>query len=307
MALLFEDAVFIQKVTNYLYNQREDAGKSKTCIFLGNPGCNLTYLTYNKLLEKLGISPHITIKEKTSDERIDIKDFFRSLGFQNLKSLDYSDYESADIIHNLNNLDLPKEHHSVANLIYDTGTLEHCFNIPNCFQNIHNLLKENGVIIHSNPVNGYVDHGLYQISPTLLHDYYLSNGYKIIGFAICPEVHYEYSKYYFKMEQYEEEIYWKNGYNNRSIYNTIPSKYPRAIVCFAAQKTNLSTCHTNIIQSWYRRVNNLEQWTYHTPVEFSYELKKAIPVPNFSFLKRLRNISFIKKFINENFDLYFPN
>jgi SAM-dependent methyltransferase len=308
MAILYEDAVFLQKLINYLSQYQGCEGySSKTLVSLGNPGTNITYSNFSKLLNRLGIECPEEIKSNKTDQKINTRDFFAFLGFDDFKSLDFSNYERADIIHNLNNLNLPEEYHSVADLIFDTGTLEHCFNIPNVFQNIHRILKENGTIVHVSPVNGYADHGLYQISPTLLHDYYGTNQYKILAFVICPEVHYKYSRYYFKMEQYSQDVYWKNGYDNYSTYNKIPSQYPRAILCFAAQKTSKSTFSEEIIQNWYRQVNKLEKISYDTLIEFNYEIKKPIPISNFSFLKRLKGFPLIKKILNENFDLYYPN
>ncbi|MDJ0688922.1 MAG: class I SAM-dependent methyltransferase [Xenococcaceae cyanobacterium MO_188.B32] len=309
MALMYEDAVFLQKLINYM-NKYSDGHKAhkKTAVFLGNPGSNITYSTFSNLLDRLRIECNQTIKsKKNQNQKIGIRDFFSSLGFDEFKAIDFSDYEGADIVHNLNNINLPEKYHSIADLIFDTGTLEHCFNIPNALQNIHKILKENGVIVHVHPVNGYVDHGFYQISPTLLHDYYGTNQYKILGFVICPEVHYKYSKYYFKMQQYSEDVYWKNGYDTYHTYNKIPSHYPRAILCFAAQKTSKSTCSQQIIQSWYRQVNSLENISYNTSIEFNYEIKKPIPIFNFSFLRLLKGFSSIEKTLNLNFDLYYPN
>lgn len=64
---------------------------------------------------------------------------FRGLGYDITDSMDNSTYEHASIIHNLNNplVDTDKKY----NYIYDSGTTEHIFNVPQVFENIINLLE----------------------------------------------------------------------------------------------------------------------------------------------------------------------
>ena len=38
-----------------------------------------------------------------------------------------------------------------------------------------------GEIIHAAPTNNWPNHGFYQLSPTLFHDYYTANGFEVIG------------------------------------------------------------------------------------------------------------------------------
>ena len=38
-----------------------------------------------------------------------------------------------------------------------------------------------------NPCNGYIDHGFFQISPTLYFDYYLQNNFKILNSVIIEK------------------------------------------------------------------------------------------------------------------------
>jgi hypothetical protein len=105
--------------------------------------------------------------------------FFRLIGFDSLQSLDKSNYENADILYDLNLAEPPAELTRRFALVFDGGTIEHVFHLPNVFRNIFDFLKIDGVIIHQAPTNNYIDHGFYQISPTLLVDYYCANGYFI--------------------------------------------------------------------------------------------------------------------------------
>lgn len=100
--------------------------------------------------------------------------FFKTLGFDEVRSLDFCDYERADIIFDLNH-PVPKELHNQFDAIFDGGTMEHCFHIPQVLENIFNMLKVGGRVIHGAPSNNHVDHGFYMFSPTLFCDYYLAN------------------------------------------------------------------------------------------------------------------------------------
>ena len=300
MALLYEDAMFLYKLSLEMEWRKNP---QKTVLFLGNPGSNLTYSGFYTLCKKLDIEPPVEVEKKRDNisQKIEAQDFFTLLGFSNCKSMDFSDYQQADYLYDLNNSNLPERLFNIADLIYDTGTLEHCFNTPVVLENIHHMLKKEGVIIHATPTNGYIDHGFYQISPTLYHDYYRSNSYHILGAAIFPEVHLKKSKFYFKSYQYDYDAYWNNDPQN---YNKISEKYRRAIICFAAQKQSDSTFNKKIIQSWYKRINKLETFPYKTLVTFDYEIKKSLPIPSIRLPKRFHKFKALVKCVEANINLY---
>jgi hypothetical protein len=49
---------------------------------------------------------------------------------------------------------------------------------------VFELLKVGGVVIHAGPANGWLEHGFYQFSPTLLVDYYVANRFDILEACI---------------------------------------------------------------------------------------------------------------------------
>ena len=113
-----------------------------------------------------------------SEGCVDDKTFFHKLGFQTVHSCDYSDFQAADHVFDLN-LPIPEHLHNKYDLIVDSGTLEHVFHLPQALKNVHDLLKEGGRVIHLLPATNYVDHGFYMFSPTLFHDYYSANRWDI--------------------------------------------------------------------------------------------------------------------------------
>jgi SAM-dependent methyltransferase len=91
---------------------------------------------------------------------------FKFLGAETVDSMDYSPYEGAGIIHDMN-LPLPEVLKSNYDVVFDAGTLEHVFNFPVAIRNCMELLKVGGYLILHTPANNYFGHGFYQFSPEL--------------------------------------------------------------------------------------------------------------------------------------------
>lgn len=109
----------------------------------------------------------------TNDEAL-----FRMMVGERPQTLDVSSYEGADVIHDLNQ-PIPQSLEARFGLIVDGGTMEHVFNVPQVLSNIRRMLRPGGRIIHINPLNNWGEHGYFQFSPTLYHDYYVGNGFEM--------------------------------------------------------------------------------------------------------------------------------
>jgi hypothetical protein len=97
-------------------------------------------------------------------------------GARRVDSIDRSDYEGATCILDMNQ-PLP-----AVGLRYDTvidfGTLEHVYNIAQAFENVAELTKVGGQILHVLPANNFCGHGFWQMSPELFFTLYSEeNGY----------------------------------------------------------------------------------------------------------------------------------
>ncbi len=117
------------------------------------------------------------IAKKIKDNKLTDKSFFKALGFNDVSVLDFSDYEGAELIGDLNAQEL--EINKQFDVVLDTGTLEHLFHIPNALANIYDLLNEGGRVIHVLPAANRLEHGFYMFSPTLFWDYYQENQFII--------------------------------------------------------------------------------------------------------------------------------
>lgn len=98
--------------------------------------------------------------------------FLKRFGFDSVESLDYSNFEGANFICNLNK---PFQDDNTTVLPYDFdfvmdyGTSEHIFNPPASFFNALTSLKEGGLFNCVLPVTGWCDHGFYQFSPAFFY------------------------------------------------------------------------------------------------------------------------------------------
>lgn len=63
-------------------------------------------------------------------------------------------------------------------LVIDAGTIEHCANIGQALMNAAQSVKVGGHVFHSPPLS-MANHGFYNVSPTLLMDFYEQNGWTV--------------------------------------------------------------------------------------------------------------------------------
>lgn len=112
---------------------------------------------------------------------IDQEAFFTSLGFEKVHSLDVSTFEGATFAFDLNADPalLPASLSKAYDVVLNGGTLEHCFNIFHAIQTALMLVAEGGLFINISPMNNYVDHGFYQLSPTFFFDYAHANQWEV--------------------------------------------------------------------------------------------------------------------------------
>ena len=101
---------------------------------------------------------------------------FKKLGM-NVVYVDIVAGRGVEQIVNLNE-DLPLPLQGQFDLVFDGGTLEHCFNVGQAFKNILLALKEGGSVVHTNPIS-CGNHGFWNMSPTAYNDFYEQNGFKI--------------------------------------------------------------------------------------------------------------------------------
>jgi hypothetical protein len=106
-------------------------------------------------------------------------DLFRGLGAMEFDIMDASDYEGANIVHDLNQPVKPQLA-GIYDCVFDGGVLEHVFNFPLALKNCMEMVKTAGHFITITPMSAYCGHGFYQFSPELFYSALAAeNGFSI--------------------------------------------------------------------------------------------------------------------------------
>lgn len=108
------------------------------------------------------------------------------VGMQSLTVLDNSDYEGADLIHDLNR---PVAQHlwNSFDVVIDAGSLEHIFNFPTAITSLMRMTKVGGKLFITTPANNLCGHGFYQFSPELMFRVFAEpNGFHLERAVLVP-------------------------------------------------------------------------------------------------------------------------
>jgi SAM-dependent methyltransferase len=92
--------------------------------------------------------------------------FLRALGATQVDVMDVSEYEGAQVLHDLNE-PVPDELKGTYDTVFDGGTLEHVFHLPTALRSCMELLRPGGRLFVNAVGNQLLGHGFYQFSPEL--------------------------------------------------------------------------------------------------------------------------------------------
>ena len=93
--------------------------------------------------------------------------FFSLLGARCVDSIDYSNYEEATILHDMNT-PISDDLRGRFSLVHDGGTLEHVFGVVQGLQNCLEMVRVGGHFSMANVANNFMGHGFWQFSPDLI-------------------------------------------------------------------------------------------------------------------------------------------
>lgn len=93
--------------------------------------------------------------------------------------LDKIPHRGIEVVMDLNDV-LPLNLKDTADLIIDTGTLEHCFNVGTAFRNMCEMVSLHGIVVTAAPANK-LGHGYYNFCDNVYHDGFTANGFEVIS------------------------------------------------------------------------------------------------------------------------------
>ena len=177
----------IKLIAKALKNKGVCGGSALVYSVLGVQG---GYSEVARLLSEEGYPAHLLAEnERVMDSitqfgtTIHVSTLLKMLGYERSETLDLFPDERPDIIADLNT-PFPADLWNRFDLVIDSGTAEHCFNIKEVLGNAVRALKVGGVVMHILPMSGWVGHGFYQFSPDVFSAFYKRNGFSEIEIMI---------------------------------------------------------------------------------------------------------------------------
>jgi SAM-dependent methyltransferase len=225
---------------------------------LGRPTMDFTPADTNSLFNTLEMSPvggeakpnqadTVTLESAyRKDKPIRDVDFFKMLGLSEIKAIDVSDHEGAEIVLDLN-ADIPLELMGTCDFLVDGSTLDNVFDPITALRNSVKLLKPDGRLCLSNLGNYSPHHGgipYMFFTPIWFYDYFCVN-----EFSDC--------QVYVTVYEPDGQLTFLLGkeFTTRQfgggIVKPIFSEYPIQISVFA-ERNSQSTWHKSPIQHAYR-------------------------------------------------------
>jgi len=266
-------------------------------VTLGRQDVLVTYEELIELANQVGyplrLLSNIALSDKSDMEKLKFisdRSLFFMLGFDDLKSVDFSSYENADVIYDLNRDLLPADLVSSANVVLDPGTIEHVFHVPNSLKNIFKMLQVTGRVIHIAPSSNHMDHGFYMFSPTLFRDYYLANQFDLQPLKI---IRYKPQSFL----SWKIAAYFPQFFQSFSFGGLDACMY--AVYCIA-KKTALSSSDRIPQQSHYEH-NLWKETSQFSRISRLKNLIKKSPVfyrGSLFFYRFYKKFVFLKKFIS---------
>ena len=147
-------------VAKFLLSARERQVNFKKSLMLGNQKFQFFNYDYTHLTDVFKLDDFTKVKTAT--------DFLQFLGAEEIAAMDFSDYEGAEIIHDLNK-PVGDELKGKYTFVLDGGTTEHVFNFPVALANAMEMVETGGHLVIITGGNNFLGHGFYQFSPELFY------------------------------------------------------------------------------------------------------------------------------------------
>ena len=198
--------------------------------------------------------------------------FFKRLGATTIDSLDYSDYEGATLIQDMNQPWRGGTPPRQYDIVFDGGSLEHVFNVSQALVNAMQLVRPGGLFLSVTPADGWLGHGFHQLQPETFFRFFTpKRGFEMRGcwlgeFGKSPS-----NTRIFKLKDPEET----------GLRHIIPAERPLSMIICARKHNDVSLStipwptQSNYATAWYGESSKL---TASTPMpSFKRTLASCLP------------------------------
>lgn len=155
-------------------------------LMLGRQFCHVSQRDIEKELRHIHLNPaDIRAAATKARESRYVEPILELLGARRVDSLDFSNYEQATIVHDIND-PVPQNLKNRFSCVFDGGTLEHVFDFPRAMRNAMEMVAVGGHFMGVGPADNYSGHGFYQFSPELYFCIFSEkNGYEVEEVAVA--------------------------------------------------------------------------------------------------------------------------
>src|SRR5689334_7462762 len=141
---------FERNAAALLMKLRRDGVSLGRFVSLGRQDVHLDAQTFAQLRQRLNLSDDAA--PASADPIV------RAMGASSVDAIDFSDYQGATLLHDLNE-PIPLEWHERFDIVFDGGTLEHVFNLPVALASCMQMLKPGGRFLAVTVANNWCGHG----------------------------------------------------------------------------------------------------------------------------------------------------
>jgi SAM-dependent methyltransferase len=126
--------------------------------------------------EEVEIDQYTTQVHQTGKPFVSDRAFLGALGIAEVHAVDHSDFEGADIIHNMNQ-PIPPSLAGIADLILDGSTLDNVHDSATALMNYNRMLRPGGRLVSINAAKPDVQGAYTGMAAEWFLDYYAVNNY----------------------------------------------------------------------------------------------------------------------------------
>jgi len=176
---------------NLLLNESRERPFSGSIATLGRQHVYISGAELQAIARIAGVSPVPVEAQLHRDPGLRARGYlsddslYEMLGFSRSVRIDQSAYEAAEELLNLNEPETPAALCDAFDVVLDSGTIEHVFNIGQAMTHCLKMTRPGGRIIHLTPSSNAVNHGFYSVSPTLYADFYSASGCTVEKLWLC--------------------------------------------------------------------------------------------------------------------------
>jgi len=166
--------------TQFLLHAKAQGADFSRTAMIGRQGLYLKPADFRALLARFGVAwSDEVIAQVFTETQGYAEALLRRLGAEEAHSVDYSSYEGATHVHDMNT-PVPAAWKEQYSLVVDGGSLEHVFNFPAAIRNCMEMVRAGGHYLGMTPANNFLGHGFYQFSPELFFRIFTpQNGFEL--------------------------------------------------------------------------------------------------------------------------------